>query len=117
VLITSPDPFKLQALVAQESARQAILVVRPMEMVAPGVWAVAVYQLKPMVPRWRTPALVAGGTLAVGAVLWLLVQALVGILAGLGLATVLGVLVVALVVARLGRSSGCETTVTVRHRH
>ncbi|MFL6145592.1 MAG: hypothetical protein ACJ72N_27490 [Labedaea sp.] len=117
MLITSPDPYRLRELVRRERARHAIVVIREMEMVAPGVWGVAVYQVRRPRPVWLAPAAWAGGTLAVAAAGCLLVQALVGFLAGLGLATVVGALAVGLLLARMTRGRGCETTVRVTHRH
>jgi hypothetical protein len=103
VLITSPNPWKLQKLVAREKARRALVVQSSQTMVRPGLWGVYVYQVKPFRPAWLVPSVVAGGALAAAGCLWLLLQALVGILVSLGLATVLGALVVGLAIVRLAR--------------
>jgi precorrin-4 methylase len=121
VLITSPDPYKLAELVERESARRAIVVRGAIGMVDEGVWGVAVYQLRPLERRWVKPAVITGGVAAGFAALawmgWLIVSAVAAVAASISLAAVLGILAVTGVVLRLVSHGGCETTVTVKHRH
>jgi hypothetical protein len=117
VLITAPDPYKLQQYIREERSRQAVVVIREMEMVGPGTWGVLVYQVKPRRKPWVRPAMGLAALAGVSAVVWLLLQALIGALVGLGLATVVGALAVAAVILRLGRPTGStEVYVRVRNR-
>jgi hypothetical protein len=99
VLITSPDPYKLAALVQRERARRSIVVVQEQAMVAPGVWGVGVYQLRPLHRPWVAPACLAAGTLGAGALLWWVVSMLLA-----ALPLLLGVSVVLLLALRGGTS-------------
>jgi len=124
VLITSPDPYKLQALLDREVRRRAMVVETPVRRVAVGLWAAQVIQLRPLERRWVRPAVAIGGctTILGSAVLagWWLLGAFVDAVASAAAvsgATILGVLAVLALVGALLRRSGCETTVIVRHRH
>lgn len=124
VLITSPDPYKLQALVRREVYRKAMIVQVPVRRVAVGLWAAEVIQLRPLERRWVKPVAAVAGVVgvlggAVAAGWWLLgvlVDAVAGAAGVVGIAAVGIALVVGLVLAG-SRRAGCETTVIVRHRH
>lgn len=125
VLITAPDFYRLHTLLTRERARRAVIVRVQPRQIANGLWAAEVVQLRPFERRWVRPAAVAGGCMAVlaasAAAGWWLLGALVDAVtaaAAVSGATVLGVLaVLAIVTTALRRPSGCEITVTVRHRH
>lgn len=67
VLVQAADPYKLQAFLDREHARRAIIIAHEKVMVAPGVWAAEVYQLRRPRPAWAVPAAVGGGvTVTIG---------------------------------------------------
>lgn len=113
VLITSADPFKLEELVRRERARHSIVVIREQSMVRPGVWGVAVYQLKPLRRPWVRPAAIATGVAVAGLVAWWVVSALLTLLP-LILGAVVALTVAGVLVARAGGSS-VDVHVKVRH--
>jgi hypothetical protein len=121
VLVTSHNPHMLRALLAAERDRGAMSVRTPVSEIRPGVWGAWVVQLKPMRRPWVRPAVVAAaGTLATATACWWLIEAVTAVLAAVSVAGVLGAAVLGLLLARLmrpGGGHGCETTVTVRHRH
>jgi hypothetical protein len=97
----------------------------PLEHVGRGRYQVAVWRIRERAVerRWRKPVLVAGGAVmvlgGVAALGWWLVGAATSALAAVSL-PVLGVggALLWLVYAGIsGGGGGCETTVTVRHRH
>jgi hypothetical protein len=116
VLVTSPDPFKLRALLQREAGRRAMIVRTAVVEVRPGLWAAEVVQLRPLHRPWVAPVVgvaVASGVLAGAAAVgwWLL-----GIVAAAGSA-VLGVLAVLATVALVVRSRpSVDVTVRVRVR-
>jgi Flp pilus assembly protein TadB len=116
VLITSHDPYRLQELVRRERGRRAIVVIREQRMVAPGVWGVLVYQVRRPRPAWLVPAAWVAGVGAVAGICWWLVATVVTLLAAVGVAGVLGALGTAVLLRGMLRG-GCQTTVTIRHRH
>lgn len=129
VVITSPNPYKLRALLTREHRRKSILIRSDIIEVRPGVWGARVVQLRPIRPAWVRPALVtgavAGGVAGLGGLGWALASLLVAPAVG----TVLGgVVVTALLVLLIGRllggSSGgsgggseCQIDISVTHRH
>jgi hypothetical protein len=122
VLVTSPDPYKLKAMLAREVARKAMLVVTPPEMIRPGVWAAEVYQFRRMERTWVRPAAVAGGvvgSLAVlGGAVWWVATTVTAVLAGVSWAGLAGAAVLLVLLARPWRSrgGGCTTTIIIKHR-
>jgi len=119
VLIQSADPYKLRALLRREAARRSVIVRAGVTEVRPGLWAAEVVQLRPIRAEWVRPALVAGSVVAVlgGAAFlgWLLLSAVVAVVASVSLAAVLGLATVAWLVARLA-GGGRQVDVHVRVR-
>lgn len=128
VVITSPNPYKLRALLTREHRRKAILIRSDIVEVRPGVWGARVVQLRPIRPAWVRPALVTSavvsGVAGLGGLGWALASLLVAPAAG----TVLGgVVVTALLVLLIGRLMGgggsggggpaCQIDISVTHRH
>lgn len=120
VLIQAADPHKLQDLVRRESARRAMIPRTGVVEVRPGLWAVEVVQLRPVRRRWVKPTVIGAGVLGtlggVAVAGWFLTS----VVAAIGTGVVLTVAALAWLgyaglTARPG--SGCETTVTIRHRH
>jgi hypothetical protein len=125
VLVTHPNPHVLKARVRREVARGAMVVRTNVVEVRPGVYGVEVLQLRPARPAWVKPAAVAGGAVlalgGAGVLGWLLLDAVVALVAGVSLGMVCTVAALGWLVfgAGTGRGGGhgCETTVIVRHRH
>lgn len=122
VLIQAADPYQLQELVRRERARRAMIPRTDVVEVRPGLWAIEVVQLRPMRRPWVKPVAVSAAALstlsAAGLLGWWLFS--LAVVAGITLGTVLVVCVLAWLgssVALSGTGSGCETTVTIRHRH
>jgi hypothetical protein len=120
VLITSADPYRLNALVKREKDRQAIIPRTDVHEVELGLWAIEVTQVKPIRPAWVLPVVAVSavtlGLGALGVLGWLLVTAVASALAGVSLTAVLFVAGGVWLLTR-GRGGGCEVEVHVRHRH
>jgi len=118
MVITSADPYRLQALIARERGRRAIIVRGGITEVERGLWAVEVTKLRPLARPWVKPVAVLGALSAVGVAGWWLLQVAVAALATISIAGLVGAVALFALLAGLGRrGSGCETTVIVRHRH
>jgi hypothetical protein len=118
VLIKSANPFKLRAFLERERRERRVIIRRPVTEVQPGLWAAEVTVLRRPRPGWVVPAAVVGGVAVVGALVWWIVATITAILAGISVAGVLGAGVLLVLLFRLTAGGrGCETTVTVRHRH
>jgi len=119
VLITSPNPYHLAELVKRESARSSIVVRGAIGEVEPGLWGVHVYQVAPLERRWLKPLAVTTGVVVglgtFGWVAWMAVAAAQALAAGISVATLLGLVLVAGVVLRLTRAGG-GTSVDVHVR-
>jgi hypothetical protein len=117
VIITSPDPYKLQDLLRRERARHALIPRSGVVEVEPGLWAVQAVMLRRPRPAWLVPAAVTGGVLAgVALVAWTVVT-LVSLVVSfaLPLAGIVAVTALVLRVTRPRAGGGC--TVTITHRH
>jgi hypothetical protein len=116
VIVTSPDPFKLRALLQAEVGRRAMIVRSDVVEVRPGLWAVEVVQLRTLRRPWVMPAVavctavgVLGTATAIG--WWLL-----GIVA-VSATAVLGVLAVLATLALVARPRpAVDVSVRVRVR-
>lgn len=101
----------------------------PLERLEDGRWAVPVWRIRKrkVVPRWRKPVLVAGGTVltlgGLGAAGWWLAGAATVALSAASVPLLVGLGAVLLVLGGILRAAtrpsrgGCETTVIIRHRH
>jgi len=125
VLITSPDPYKLQDMLDREKRRRALVVRSEVLELEPGLWGVQAVQLRRLERTWVKPVAVAGGAAGVlacsAAAGWFLLGAVTDVVtaaASVSSAAALGVLAVLVLVFRATRSgSSCTTTVTVKHHH
>lgn len=123
VLIQAADPFKLRDLVQREQARRTLIPRSAVQEVRPGLWAVEVVQLRPIRRRWVRPVAVTAGAVTVlggaAAAGWFLLSMTMTVVAGVGLGVVLTVAALLWLgyAALTSGGSGCETTVTIRHRH
>lgn len=124
VLIEGTNPHTLRAHVRREWQRGNLTPRSGVLEVRPGIWAVEVDQLRPARPAWVKPAAVTAGTVTVlggaGLLGWWLLSAVAAFVAGVGLAGLaIGSALAWLAIAGLtgGTGHGCETIVTVRHRH
>lgn len=118
VLVTHPDPYKLQAMLKRERERRAMIPRTPVSEVEPGVYGCWVTQLKPYRAPWVVPVWAAVGVTGVLAAAGVCGWYLVGLaVSAISVSTLLGMAAVVLVVRLATRSRGCEVTVTVRHRH
>lgn len=123
-IMTDSNPRRLLRRVRRASLRGELAGTGRLEQVAPGKWAVPVSRLReaPLPPPvWVRPALVSAGVMIVisgiGYAGYLLLSSLVAVAAGVGMGGLLGLAVVFLGLRALSSGGGCETTVTVRHRH
>lgn len=110
LIMSSNNLYHLREALAREQARRAILVRSDVIEVRPGLWQVAVIQLRPIRPRWVKPVALTGGAVVglagVGTLSWWLVSAVANVLAGIGVTALAGFAALVALAWLLGRRGG-----------